>query len=129
MSSARTPVPPEPTTVDLAKQVLADARELVQLEVRLAKAELLEEMAEAKRAAIAAVFAFGFALLALSALVVALVLALGATPFAALAVAGGFVAVAAGLGIYAYSAAPHSLLGRTRQHVKDDISELKEHVA
>ena len=115
--------------MDLAKQVLGDARQLVQLEVRLARAELLEELAKAKRAAIAGVIAFASVLLGLCALVVALVLAIGGTPVAALGVALGFLALGAGVGAFAYASAPHSILDRTRRHVKEDISELKEHVA
>lgn len=129
MSAAQIPLPPEPTTADLAKQALGDARELVQLEVRLARAELLEELAGVKRAAIAGLIGFTFVMLAFSALVIALVLALGGTAGAALAVAAGFLVIGAALGVYAYTAAPHSILDRTRSHVKNDISELKEHVA
>lgn len=129
MSAVNTPAPPEPTTVELAKQALVDARQLVQLEVKLARAELIEEFAAAKRAAIAFALAFAFALLALSTLVVALVLAIGGTPVAALAVAAALAALGAGAGAFAYATMPHSILDRTRRHVKDDINQLKEHVA
>jgi uncharacterized membrane protein YqjE len=129
MSAAHIPPPPEPTTVDLAKQALGDARELVQLEVRLARAELMEELAGVKRAAVAGLLGFACVLLAFSALVMALVLALGGTAGAALAVAAGFLALGAGLGAFAYAALPRSILDRSRHHLKRDISELKEHAA
>jgi uncharacterized membrane protein YqjE len=129
MSAAHLPPPPEPTTVDLAKQALGDARELVQLEVRLARAELLEELASVKRAAVAGLLGFTFVLLAFSALVMALVLALGGTAGAALAVAAGFLVLGAGLGALAYAALPRSILDRSRRHLQRDISELKEHAA
>jgi uncharacterized membrane protein YqjE len=129
MSAAHLPPLPEPTTVDLAKQALGDARELVQLEVRLARAELLEELASVKRAAVAGLLGFAFVLLAFSALVMALVLALGGTAGAALAVAAGFLVLGAALGAFAYAALPRSILDRSRRHLKRDISELKEHAA
>ncbi|HYJ09982.1 MAG TPA: phage holin family protein [Polyangiaceae bacterium] len=129
MSAVHIPPPPEPSTVELAKQALGDARELVQLEVRLARAELLEELAGVKRAAIAGLLGFACVLLAFSALVIALVLALGGTAGVALAVAAGFLVLGAGLGAFAYASAPHSILDRSRSHVKRDISELKEHAA
>jgi uncharacterized membrane protein YqjE len=129
MSAGHFPPPPEPTTVDLAKQALGDARELVQLEVRLARAELLEELASVKRAAVAGLLGFTFVLLAFSALVMALVLALGGTAGAALAVAAGFLVLGAGLGALAYAALPRSILDRSRRHLQRDISELKEHAA
>jgi uncharacterized membrane protein YqjE len=122
--------PPEllPTT-DLVKQALSEARDLVQLEVRIAKEELREELVEAKRAAIAGALAIGIAMLVLGALLVAVILALGGTVGAALVVAAGLAALAAISVAVAYATAPKSVLGKTRKHLKQDATELKEHVA
>jgi uncharacterized membrane protein YqjE len=116
-------------TVDLVTQVLAEARELVELEVRSAKQELREDLAEATRAVIAAALAIAIGLLVLAALVVAVIIALGGTVAAALIVAAALAALAVISLAVAYAAAPKTLLGKTRQHLKDDVSALKEHVA
>lgn len=128
MSSRNAP-PPEPSVTDLAKKVLTDARELVKVEVQLARAELVEELSAAKRAAIATLLAGAVFLTGVSTLVMALVLALGGTPATALIVAAALFCLAAPFGWYAYSAAPRAFLDRSRKHVKEDVAELKEHVA
>lgn len=114
---------------ELLAQTLSEARELVRLEVRLARAELKEEVARAKRAAIVGAIGATFVVLALSSLVVAAVLALGGTAVTALVVA----AVLAGLGVasiaIAYAAVPKAVLGQTREQIKSDVEQLKEHVA
>lgn len=121
--------PPETlSTPDLVKQVLTEARDLVELEVRMAKAELREDLSEAKRAAIAGGLAVGIAMLVIAALLVAVIFALGGTVVAALIVAAALAALAAVSIAVAYATAPKSLLGKTREHLKTDASELKEHV-
>ncbi len=115
-------------TSELLAGALAEARELVKLEVRIAKAELKEELAEAKRAAIAAGVAAASGLLTLTALLVAAILALGGTAAVALIAAGALAAVAVTSIAAAYASAPKTVLGHTREHLKDDISSLKEHV-
>ena len=116
-------------TAELLRQTLDEARKLVTLEVRIAREELKQDLVEAKRAAIAGALALGMALLVLGALVVALILALGGTAGAALSVAAALAALTAFSVAFAYSAAPKSLLGKTRQHLKEDANEIKEHVA
>jgi uncharacterized membrane protein YqjE len=117
------------STPELAKRALIEARELVELEVRIAKEELREDLAEAVRAAIAAALAIGIAMLVLGALVVAVILALGGTVVAALMVAAALAVLAIVSMALAYASAPKSLLGKTRKHLKDDRTALKEHVA
>jgi uncharacterized membrane protein YqjE len=116
-------------TPDLVKRALAEARELVELEVRLAKAELREDLVEAKRAAVAGALAIGIALLVVDALLVAVILALGGTVAAALIVAAALAALVVVSAAVAYAAAPKTLLGKTREHLKTDATELKERVA
>lgn len=115
-------------TAELVKQALGEARGLVELEVRIAKEELRAELLEAKRAAIAGTLAIGIAMLVLGALIVALIFALGGTVAAALVVAAALAALAAISVAVAYATAPKSVLGKTRQHLKDDAETLKEHV-
>jgi uncharacterized membrane protein YqjE len=117
------PVP----TGELMKRVVQEARELVKLEVELAKAELKEHVARTKRAAVAGGLAVLCLFLCTSALVVALVLALGGTVEVALLVALGLVLVGGILGWAAYALVPKSLLDRTRAHAKNDVNEFKEH--
>ena len=128
MAAFETP-PKSVPTADLIKQTLAEARDLVELEVRLAKEELKADVVEAKRAAIAGALGLGILLLLLGALVVAVILALGGTVGAALIVSAGLALLAATSVAVAYAIAPKSLLGKTRRHLKQDATELKEHVA
>jgi uncharacterized membrane protein YqjE len=123
-------MPPESVpTADLVKQTLVEARDLVKLEVRIAKEELEEDLLEAKRAAYAGVLAVALGLLALAALVVAVILAIGGTPGAAVVVAVGLGALTAISAASAYAAAPKSLLAKTRRHLEDDATALKGHAA
>ncbi|HEY3493472.1 MAG TPA: phage holin family protein, partial [Polyangiaceae bacterium] len=55
---------------DLVKQAVAETRQLVELEVRIAKAEMKEELAHAKRAALLAFALFILVVLTFSALLV-----------------------------------------------------------
>jgi len=118
----------EPPASELVAQALSDARELVRLEIRMAKAELKEEISRTKRAAILGAIGGVFVILALATLLIAVVLALGGTAVTALVVA----AVLAGLGLasiaVAYASVPKTVLGQTREHLKGDVEQLKEHV-
>lgn len=114
---------------ELLAQALSEARELVSLEVRLAKAELKEEIARTKRAAIAGAVGTVFVTLALAALLVAVILALGGTAGTALIVAAVLAVLGAASMAIAYASAPKAVLGQTREQLKDDVEQLKEHVA
>ncbi|HTQ06868.1 MAG TPA: phage holin family protein [Polyangiaceae bacterium] len=117
-----------PSTGELVKQVVAEARELVTLEVRIAEAELREELAQTRRAAFASGLAYGVVLLALGACVVAVILAVGATVVAALLVAAALAVLAAIAVAVAWTSAPKSLLGHARANVRRDAAVLREHV-
>lgn len=119
----------EASTSDLVREALDEAKELVRLEVELAKTEVTEELAEAKKAAVGFVVAGAFMVLALCLLSVALVLALGGTAVVALVVAGVFMVIA-GIGAFAgYSMLPKKPLEQTRRRMKTDFQSLKEHLA
>lgn len=119
----------EASTADLVREALDEAKELVRLEVELAKSEMTEELHEAKMAAVGFAVGAAFMVLALCLLSVALVLALGGTAIIALAVAGGFVMVAGAGALFGYSKLPKKPLERTRNRVTGDIKSLKEHLA
>jgi uncharacterized membrane protein YqjE len=123
-----TPLEPTPTS-EVVKQALSEARDLLQLDVRIAKQELKEELAQIKKAAIAGGAALVLLLLALAALTVAIIFAAGATVVAALIVAAILLVAGGGAGALAYALSPKSPLTRTRQRLKDDIDQLKERVA
>jgi uncharacterized membrane protein YqjE len=117
------------STVEIAKQALAEAKELIELEIQLAKVEARDELKKMKAAAIAGALAFTLLLLGLSAWVTALILALGLAPLYALAVGGGLVLLAGAAAAYAYSAIPKAPLDHTRERLKEDIQRLREHTA
>lgn len=115
-------------TAELLKQVLTEARELVTLEMRAGQAELREELARTRNAAIAFGLAFGVIVLSLGAFLVAVILAFGGTVLAALLV-GAALAVLGAIGVgIAFASLPKSVLGNTRDHVRQDAVVLKEHV-
>lgn len=119
----------EASTVDLFKEALDEAKELVRLEVQLAKTELDAELAQAKKAAFGFALAAAFGVLTACMLAMALVLALGGTPITALLVAGGFTLVAAIGVVIGYSLLPKNPLAQTRHRLDSDFKQLKEHLA
>gem|GEM_PF-1148202 len=119
----------EASTVDLVKEALDEAKELVRLEVELAKEEVREEVKQVRNASIAFAVAAAAGLLVLCLLGVALVLALGGTALAALGVAGGFLVLGAAAGWTAYGMLPKKPLEKTRNRLQADVNQLKEHIA
>ena len=113
----------------VVKDALAEARELLQLDFEIAKQELGEELRQVKKAAMTGAAALIFVVLALAALVVAVIVAAGATVGAAVVVATILAVLGGGFGALAYSMAPKSPFRRTRRRLKNDLKELKEHVA
>lgn len=117
------------STAELVRQALGDARELVRLEVRVAKQELRQELLRTKNALIAAAVALLLLLLALGALAVAAIAALGGTALDALLVAAALAVLGLGVCAVAYALVPKPPLDRARQRMQDDLDQLKEHVA
>ncbi len=119
----------EASTADLVREAFDEAKELVRLEIELAKNEVSEEIAQTKKAAISFSISLAAIVIVLCLLAVALVLALGGTALAALGVAGGF-AVLGGAAAYAgWSMLPKNPMGRTRRRLDQDMKQLKEHIA
>ena len=111
----------------LAAQTIEDARELVKVELELAKQDLREELKAATRSMIELAISFACAVLAVGSLVVSVALATGGAWVAfgfgiAFLVAGGI------LGAAGYAAFPKHPLEPTRDRLVTDVERLKEHV-
>lgn len=119
----------EASTADLVREALDEAKELVRIEVELAKNEVEKEIADAKTAAVGFGIAAGAGIVVLSVLAMALVLALGGTALVALGVAAVFAAIAGGVGYWAYARLPKRPLEKTRRRIVGEVGELKEHIA
>jgi uncharacterized membrane protein YqjE len=117
------------STSELVTQAVREMRELVDLEIKLAKEEVRGELVQAKRAAVAGALALALGLWAVAVLLVALILALGGTALNALIVGAVLLLACAGGAAYAYTAVPRDLLHQSRNRLKDDINRLKEHAA
>lgn len=119
----------EASTAELVKEAMDEARELVRLEVALAKEEVKGELKQVQRAAIGFGIAAACSLVVLCLLSVALVLALGGTAIVALLVALAFLAVGGTAGFIAYEMLPKRPLETTRSRFENDVNLLKEHIA
>jgi hypothetical protein len=117
------------STTDLVREALDEMKELVRIEVELAKEEGQQELEQAKKAAIGFAISLAASVLVLCVLSMALVLALGGTPLVALAVAGGFLVIGGIAGFIGYGLMPKKPLERTRMRLLGDVAQLKEHIA
>jgi hypothetical protein len=114
-------------TPELLQRTLAELRELLQIEISLAKNEAAAEFESAKAAALSGVVAFGLGLSAMNLLLFALFMALGILP----SVIVGLVMAAAAvwLAIHARARFPKSILSDTRKRLSEDVDRLREHAA
>lgn len=119
----------EVPTTTLVREMLDEAKELVRLEVQLAKDDAKIELNHLKMSAIVFGIAAGVAIIGASTLAVALVLALGGTALVALAVAGGLLVLAGALAFFGYGLIPKAPLEKTRNRISSDVKQLKEHIA
>lgn len=116
------------STVDLVREAIEETRQLVKTEVELAKDELREELADAKRSAILFGVAAVAALLAAAMMFVALALAIFPGPIPALVIGALLIASAGVLGFVGYKKVPKKPLDRTRQRLEADARVIKEGV-
>lgn len=119
----------EAATADLVKETIAEAKELVKLEVELAKNEMKEEVKQLEHSAIGFGIGAVFALVFLSMIAVAIVLALGGTALAAIGVGIAFLILGAIAAYLGYAALPKKPLDKTRRRLESDVHQLKEHIA
>ena len=118
---------PEVRTTELVRETVNLARDLVKIEVELAKDELYREVTALKGAAIAGACAVFGAILGVAMLVVALGVFLG--PLAALVV-GVVILAGSGVGAFvAVKAVPRKPMQKTVKRLRTDERLLKEHLA
>jgi uncharacterized membrane protein YqjE len=115
-------------TSELMRQVLDETRELVRLETRLARDELHTDLKQLQTAAIFGAVALLLAVLTLSTLLVAVVLALGGHAGVAFIIAVVLLLGASMLAALAYRKLPKPPLARTRDRLTSDVTQLKEHI-
>lgn len=124
--SGTPPVLEEASTAELVRGALDEARELVALEIALARAEIEEDIARARVGAILLGLAGGSGIVAVAMLVVGLALLTGAPWIASFAFAVVFGVAAVALARRGKALVPTSLLPRTRERVSRDVAEIKE---
>jgi uncharacterized membrane protein YqjE len=118
----------EPTTADLVREALNDARTLMQAEVQLAKNELKSEVVAARSGAIALGLSLVFAIAGITMLFVALALAIFPGPVPALVI-GALLLAGAGLGAWTGTKLlPKKPLENTRKRLETDIEIVKDQV-
>lgn len=120
---------PEMSTAQLVKEAIDETRQLVKLEVELAKDEVRQELADAKRSAIMFGVAAVAGLLAAAMMFVALALAIFPGPVPALIIGAILIAAASVLGFVGYKKVPKKPLERTRRRLETDTQVIKEGVA
>jgi len=121
------PAPDTPTT-ELVKVAMAEAKQLIVLEVALAKDEIRREVLATKNAGIslglaAAALVLGFALL-----FVALGLAIFPGPVPALVIGLALLVTAAIAGVTGFKLLPKKPLAETRKRLENDFESVKERV-
>jgi hypothetical protein len=116
-------------THELVRDVLQQTRELIRIELALARDDLEADIEKAKRSGLWAGIGIVFGSAMLAALVFALVVGLGGTAMIALAVAGVLALFAGAAGLAAYQILPRKPLERTRARLESEVNQLKEHVA
>jgi hypothetical protein len=119
----------EASTADLVSEALDEAKELIRIEVEIARTEVTREIAQTKKAAVAFGIAHAAGIIVICLLAVALVLALGGTAVIALAVAGLFLVIGGVAAFIGYALLPKKPLEHVRERLKSDVNQLKEHIA
>jgi uncharacterized membrane protein YqjE len=125
---AQTPILAAEPTSTLLRQTIDETKELVRLEIALAREELQGDLRRLKTAAVLAAVAIVLALLTLGTLMVALVLSLGGTALSAVAVSVVLAVVCAATALAAYKNVPRVPLERTRARLASDVRQIGEHV-
>jgi hypothetical protein len=116
-------------TVQLVREALDETRELVRLEVALAREELKGELTRAKAGAIALGTAGGLGVSAFTMFVVAVAVAFALSWLAALVLGALLLMTAGAIGYAGYKAMPRKPLGETKGRIRSDLDKLKERIA
>lgn len=117
----------ETPTGDLVRQTVEESKELVRVELLLMQDELKEDLRRMKAVAILCAIAVTIALITLSTLIVALVIALGDNAAIALGIACALAAIVVVLGAFAMKLFPGMPLEKTRARLDHDMRHIKEH--
>ncbi len=125
---AGTPQEHEPTA-ELFREAVDETRELVRLEVELAKQELREELGRAKISAVAIGSGAALALSGLTMFFVTIAMAFAMEWLAALILGGILVVLAGILAFGGFKALPRKPLEETKERLETDLKQLKERVA
>jgi uncharacterized membrane protein YqjE len=113
--------------MELVQHATRDAKDLIRLEIALARNELGQELAAARSSAILGAAAIALGLTGLASLVIALGLALGS--LASLGVAVLLLSSAAIAGSLAHRRLPKTVMRATMRRLTDDAALLKEHLS
>lgn len=116
-------------TAELFREAVDETRELVRLEVELAKEELREELGRAKLSAIAIGAGAGLALSGVTMFFVTIAMAFRMEWLAALIIGGILVVLAGVMALGGYKALPRRPLEQTKERIETDLKQLKERVA
>jgi putative superfamily III holin-X len=116
------------STSELVRQALDESRELVRLEMRLAREELRDDVRKLKWAGILVALAGAMFIVALAMFDLAVVLALGGTANIALIIAFIVLGEVAVLALVGYRLLPKVPMERTRARLATDVHALKEQV-
>lgn len=116
-------------TAELFREAVDETRELVRLEVELAKEELRDEIGRAKIGAIALGAGGGLALSGVTMFFVTIAMAFTMEWLAALIIGGILVVMAGVLALGGYKALPKRPLEQTKERIETDLKQLKERVA
>jgi uncharacterized membrane protein len=119
--------PSEPGNIELVQRATSDAKELIRLEIALAKNELNQEIATVKSSAILGALALVCGLTGIASLAAALGLVMG--PLAGVALGILLLGCAALLGFFGYRRFPKEVMAATGLRIKDDEAVLKEHLS
>jgi hypothetical protein len=120
--------PPHTSSVALIREAMDEARQLIVLEVALAKDEVKREALATKSAGIALAVGAAALLVGLSLLLVALALAIFPGPIPSLVLGLVLIAAAAIAGVAGVKLLPKKPLGETRRRLETDIEDVKERI-
>jgi hypothetical protein len=114
---------------ELVREALDETRELVRLEVALAREELTAELSQARTAIVSLAAAGALAVSGLTLVLVAVALAFGKAWLVALVVGLILAGLSGVIGLGGWKALPRRLLGETRERIESDFKQLKERIA
>ena len=118
-----------PSNAKLIREAIDGTRDLVRLEVELARQELGEELVRAKSGAVMLAAAAAMAVVGVTMLLATIALAAGRSWLCALLIGGGALLAAGLLGWSGWRAVPLQPLPATRERVEVGLRSLRERVA